>query len=295
MNDRMGKNRTLYAMLDSGADTDFISDSVVRELDIWTWEKDMTVVTVDQNLNSRRVLASFTISSVDDQYEAQVDAALVGKLVTGASDIPPSERDCAAFPHLQDIQFEKARGGVEMIIGAGHAEAWLGGEVKMGSMGEPMALSTLLGWTLVGTWGKKDTNSAALSFLSAEDRSLKEDFQKIFMHDFGPISEEEVGDSRENIQAIQQLKDTIRFDAKKGKYVVGLPWKGGREHATKVLNALDSRDMAIRRLKSMVPRFRKDEPRKERVFKEMAKFKEKGYSTEIPDENDVKDAPTPRW
>ena len=111
-NDKTGKNRTVYAMLDSGADTDFISDTVVKELGIWTWEKDMTVVTVDQNLNSRRVLASFTIGSVDDQYEAQVDAALVGKLVTGASDIPPSERDCAAFPHLHDIQFEKARGGL---------------------------------------------------------------------------------------------------------------------------------------------------------------------------------------
>ena len=102
-------------------------------------------------MNSRRVLASFTISSVDDQYEAQVDAALVGKLVTGASDIPPSERDCAAFPHLQDIQFEKARGGVEMIIGAGHAEAWLEGEVKMGSMGAhgfeyPFGLDS--GWNL---------------------------------------------------------------------------------------------------------------------------------------------------
>ena len=176
-NDKTGKDKTIYAMLDSGADTDFISDTVVEELDIWTWEKDMTVVTVDQNLMSKRILASFTIGSVDDQYEAQVDAALVGRLVTGASDIPPSERDCGPFPHLQDIEFEKARGGVEMIIGAGHAEAWLGGEVKMGSMGEPMALNTLLGWTLVGTWGKKDTNSAALNFLSSEDGSLKEAVQ----------------------------------------------------------------------------------------------------------------------
>ena len=64
-----------------------------------------------------------------------------------------------------------------MIIGAGHAEAWLGGEVKMGSMGGPMALNTLLGWTLVGTWGKKSTNSAALNFLSSEDGSLKEAVQ----------------------------------------------------------------------------------------------------------------------
>ena len=35
-NDKTGKNRTVYAMLDSGADTDFISDTVVEELGIWT-------------------------------------------------------------------------------------------------------------------------------------------------------------------------------------------------------------------------------------------------------------------
>ena len=130
-------------MLDSGADTDFIDEKIIVELGIDTWEKEMTVVTVDQNFTSNRRMANFSIESIDEQYEANIGAALVGHLVTGAADIPPAKRDCSSYHHLKDIVFDEAEGGVEMIIGAGHAEAWMGGETRMGPTGEPVGISTL--------------------------------------------------------------------------------------------------------------------------------------------------------
>ena len=38
-NNDNGKNKTIYAMLDSGADTDFIDEKVITELGIDTWKK----------------------------------------------------------------------------------------------------------------------------------------------------------------------------------------------------------------------------------------------------------------
>ena len=182
----------------------------------------------------------------------------MGHLVTGAADIPPAKRDCSSYHHLKDIVFDEAEGGVEMIIGAGHAEAWLGGEARMGPTGEPVGISTLLGWSIIGTWGKKDSSCASLNFISTENLDLHRDFQRLIYHDFEVVSEEELGKSQENHHAIRQLSESIHFDQERGKYVVGLPWKGGREYAMSVINKLDSRGMAMKRLRSMVPRFRKD-------------------------------------
>ena len=67
----------------------------------------------------------------------------MGDLITGSSDVPPVDRDCSKFPHLSDVVFERAMGDVDMIIGAAHAEAWLGGECRMGAVGEPVAIKTL--------------------------------------------------------------------------------------------------------------------------------------------------------
>ena len=129
-------------MLDSGADTNFISSKITQELGVDTWEREMTVVTVDHNITSRRLLASFSIESLDGNYGANIDSALVGDLVTGTSDVPPVDRDCSTFPHLSNIEFERTTGAVDMIISAAHAEAWLGGECRMGAVGEPVAVKT---------------------------------------------------------------------------------------------------------------------------------------------------------
>ena len=100
-------------MLDSGADTDFVSDTVVDELGLASWEKEMTVVTVDRDVVGVRRLTS-------------VDSALVGPLVACSSDVPPMERDLSPFSHLRDVPFERAPGGVRMIVGVVHAEACVG-------------------------------------------------------------------------------------------------------------------------------------------------------------------------
>ena len=95
-----GKNCVIFAMLDSGADTDFVSNTVVDELGWSFWEKEMTVVTVDRDVVGVRKLTSFVLESLDGSYKASVDSALVGPLVACSSDVPPAERDLSPFSHL---------------------------------------------------------------------------------------------------------------------------------------------------------------------------------------------------
>ena len=65
VNNVSGKQLTIYAMIDSGADRDVVSASVVNELDIPTKLVQMKVITVDNSIIENRHLASFSLQSLD--------------------------------------------------------------------------------------------------------------------------------------------------------------------------------------------------------------------------------------
>ena len=114
-----------------------------------------------------------------------------------------------------------------------------------------------------------------MSALSLDNDILKEDLQRIFYHDFPLVTEEEYGNSQDNRKAVRLLEDSIRFDEDKGKFVVALPWKYGCQQSANILNSVDSRGMALRRLKSMIPKLKRDKKRKEIIFGNIKKFEDR--------------------
>ena len=282
-------------MLDSGSDRDIITTDLATEMDLTLRKKSVTIQTIDASATSERRFTDFRLEALNESYDANVEGALVGILLTSESDQAPAKRQMDKWPHAEGISFEDHESKVHLILGAAHAEAWMGAELRRGPQGAPHFLNTLFGWTAVG--GGKNTNSNRIGCYatSLDDDGLRRDFRKIFDHDFKAVSEAEIGDSVENKEAIKQLEESIRFDEKAGKYWVGLPWRHGRDHATKTLNALDLRRMAIKRLHNMIPRMIKDPARKARVFAEMAKFEEKGYVVQVETVDDSAQAQTPRW
>ena len=193
------------------------------------------------------------------------------------------------------IHLPNARGKVEIILGAAHASTWVTGEVRQGDPRDPIGIKTDFGWTVLGGGSNRPNPFLSVNSMSISNTQLHEAFMKIFYHDYPCVSEEEMGPSRENQDAIRQLAESIRFDETLGKYVVALPWKYGREKAMQVLNPLNSRAMAMKRLTNMIPRFKKDSKRKEKVFSIMEKFVKTGVTLEIDPTNDDKDATRPRW
>ena len=135
VNPRNGKSKEIYALLDSGADRDYLSDRVAGELDLTMIQRKVNLVTVEESSRRERKMANLEFESIDGSYKAEVEDVLVGRFPETTRDIPPAKRDCSSYLHLKDIIFNEAEGGVEMIIGAGHAEAWMGGETRMGPTG----------------------------------------------------------------------------------------------------------------------------------------------------------------
>ena len=153
-------------MLDSGADRDVISEAVIEELNIATIEMEMRVNTVDHSVTNRRSLASFVVESMDGSYRADVDGALVGKLLTGESDVPPCRRDLSSYPHLQGVDFDRHDADVSMIICAAHADAWIAKEVRKGPASTPIAFKSDFGWTLTGRGGRGGADVISVNAVS---------------------------------------------------------------------------------------------------------------------------------
>ena len=276
-------------MLDTGSDRDVISEELLMDLELTQRRRPVTIQTVEASTIDYRHFVYFRIQSMHGSYNA-----LVGKLVAGKTDIPPAKRNLAALCHVENIELDIIDAGIFMIIGISHPEAWTGVEVRRGSPRQPIAMKTNFGWTLVGRWASSNTLNIAYQSTIIDNAVLHKDLERIFYHDFATVSEEEIGQSRENKNAIAQLQNSIRFDTEKKKYVIGLPWKHSRDLAKETLNALDSRRMALNCLTGMIPHFWRDEERKQRVFKEMAKFFEKGYAVPINEEEENKKN-NPRW
>ena len=286
--------KTTYALLDSGSDRDIVSQKLASDLNLELKRKTVTIQTVETSTTNDRLFTNFRVESMDGNYVANVSDALVGELLTGDNDIPPAKRQKDSLQYINDIDFIDLDESVNMILGISHAEAWIGANIRRGNAQQPIAIETSFGWTLVGGWSKGNKNNIACSAISVDDERLHQDFRRIFHHDFAPVTEEEIGESKDNRDAIRQLAESIRMDKDAGKYKVALPWKGGRQQAVETLNQLDSKRMAMNRLQSMIPRFRRDPARMERVFTEMAKFEEKGYAIEVDEEEQVP-ATDPTW
>ena len=291
-----GRSEAIYALLDSGADRDYLSDRVAEAIGLSTRTRSVNLVTVEESTRRERRMANVELESIDGTYKVEVEDVLVGRFPESTRDIPPAKRDLASFDHLKDIEFINIDARVEAIISIAHAEAWTGMEIRRGVGRSPMALHSWFGWTILGVSGKRGKQDAAISLLGADDEDLRGAVQRIFSNDFPEVDDSEETWSEETRFAVEQMRGTIRFDESKGKYRVGLPWKFGREKAKDLLNKIDSRSMATKRSWSLKRSMERVPDKKKKGFGEMRKFLDNNRAEMIMEDRvDDKREEGPTW
>ena len=247
-----GRSTVVLGMIDSGADRDVISLQIVKKLDLPTSKMLMRVHTVNCEVVEEKVLASFILTSIDGEYCVNVKDALSGELLTGEGDVAPFRRDFKDQSHLRDIPFPKADGDVQIIIGAAHFDATIPTEVRRGPAGALTAFNCAFGWTVAGKRGRRSDDSVVINAIHVDNEQLSKSLDRMFYHDFSIVSEEEIGQSEEHRQAVERIRETIYFDEKLQKYVVGLPWKYPLEKIVEMIKSVDARAMSMKRAKSSI-------------------------------------------
>ena len=284
MNPTTGEEEAVYALYDTGADTDYISDSLAQRLGLKLNSEYIKLSTAVGEIAENMNTTAIRMRSMDGGYEAEIQDCLVGPF-PNSRDIPPAKRDWSNHEHLRNIEFISIDSAVELIISSAHIDSLLAVDSSMGRKEQgPKAIKTMFGWTVAGSCGKKTDPSASVALLSVEDRRLKDDIQKIFHNDFPTVREDELQLSREAKYALEQLEETIRWDPERQKYSVGLPYKQGRDKAASILRSVDSRSTAEKRAWSLKRSMEKIPDKKAKGFSEMKKFIEKGRAERLSQE-----------
>ena len=230
-------------------------------------------------------MSTFSIESLDQLTKIEIKEALVGEILTTESEKAPSQSDIEKYPFMEGtVYFEELDDDhVGVILSAQFAHTWELGERLSEGPDQPIAIQTAFGWGLVGANGDSANNDVAINCCAVEPSC---DIDRVLRYDFiargtEVASPEQEHPSREDLHAIEQFHDTIRFDESIGHFRCGLPWKQDRASAAKIINQLDTAANAKNRLRKAAERMKREPARKEGVWNQVQEFLNEGHAREV--------------
>ena len=218
--------------------------------------------TIQGNANSDCELVKFKMKGIGLKQVVKVHNALTYNNLPKLTDSIPSQRDVDNYSHLQGIQFPNLNDNcISMIIGIGEVDAHCVLQCKKGPAGTPLAIKSVLGWSI----GGPDTHYSghvaeidAVNYVGLindrsacnRDNDLDILLQKTYNEEFNELHSDKIATSIEDDIAVGIVKKSIvRID---NKYHVPLPLRADYGMLP------DNREHAKQYLKRMIPKFKKD-------------------------------------
>ena len=185
---KYGEHETMtYAFLDQGSSQSFCDQKLIKALQISGSQQDITLQTLtDRACTYQEITCSLSVRSLSGSHCIKLNK------VISIADIPvkpnaiPAKRQLNALSHLKDIPFATVQGAtVTLLIGADAPEVFCPLNVRKGGRGEPIALETLLGWTLLGpSLSPSVTSKGSVNFVQTREDALRRDIEQLRSTDF---------------------------------------------------------------------------------------------------------------
>ena len=149
----------------------------------------------------------------------------------------------------------------------------------MGCKGQPIAIETPLGWSLLGpSLSLFTTNNFSTNFVRVTKDTVHRQIESLWETDFGDATSVlDVPSSREDRIVFKLMKQSVKQEDK--HYILPLPWRPN------VILPCDNRGVAERRLASLKKRFLNDKALHQKYTDVMELYLKKGHARKIlPDE-----------
>lgn len=272
-----------YALLDDGSDVTLCSDSLVQKLGAKGTPREFTITTVNQTTQRRNGLElQLEVSSIDGKETIVLNRVWTIKQLPISIASLPDQRELGKWGHLTDISLPRIdQGQVEILIGGDAPEAfWV---ERRGKRGEPYAVRSILGWSIIGPTGKLDLAANANANVNFQQTlSSEEQIERLWKTDFPECGADiATGMSQEDRQALSMMDDSLQLDD--GHYKLGLPWRDPEVHLP------NNKPMAIKRLCHLRRKLESDEGLFNKYKETMDGYIKNGYS--IPCEGASVDDP----
>ena len=129
-NPKTGKGEEVYALVDTGANRDYISTELAHRLGLEVNYSTLNLKTATNSSVGIRPMADVILESLEGEYRAEVSDVLIGDFPCKDSSLAPGKKDWSAYRHLRGIEFLDIEAEVEVIISSGHTDATIWTEVR---------------------------------------------------------------------------------------------------------------------------------------------------------------------
>ncbi|XP_032402158.1 uncharacterized protein LOC116709857 [Xiphophorus hellerii] len=280
------EERLVYALLDTQSDTVFINQEVSNSLKAKSTPIRLRLTTM---LGKNAVVPSERVSGLkvrgyNSSEIIELPPAYTKDCIPVNRSHIPSCETARQWDHLKVIVNEippQLECEVGLLIGYNCSKALAPRQVILGGEGEPYAVCTALGWSIVGPTSSHNDSfsiSTVCHRVTVKELPLMTptDALKILESDFKDDSKDNKSVSQDDILFLNTLKEGI-YKNNEGHYEMPLPFK-----ERPLLP--DNKQMATVRLQSLKNKLSKDQRYKEQYVKFMGEVIEKGDAEEVQNE-----------
>jgi len=270
-----------YAFLDQGSTTTLCDQSLLDELGIKGENVSFALTTVNKKdgcYQSKKT--SLTIAGVDNNEVVELREVLSVRSLPLKPNRSLTINELNTWPHLEGLHIPKFSAPVGLLIGVDNPELFWTLEERRGNQGQPYAVRTRLGWSLIGAASAPEqTKSIQVNFVRGSDQELDVQIERLWKMDLVPDATNfGTGTSKEDRLALISMKESkLLVD---GHYQIALPWKPGAP------NLDDNRILAESRLNNLRKRLDKNPEMKQRYTSVIEDYLAKDYAGKVEEETD---------
>ena len=263
-----------YAFLDQGSTHTFCDTKLINALNVSGESENISVNTLNDVTTHSGVKCSLSILPIKDDDEFILTDVISLDKIPVKPNILPAKGDIAKLPYLRDIEFSSLKGGsVTLLIGANVPEMFIMKECRKGLLGQPIAVKTPLGWSLLGP--SLSFSSSANCQVNFVDSKVEKQIKSLWETDFQPETKMyEMQTSREDRITLALLRNSVTLVY--GHYQLPFPWKPG------IKSLPNNYVIAQKRLASLKARLQRDDSLKIPHLQTIDTYLKNGYACQVP-------------
>jgi len=269
-----------YALLDSGSDTTFCSDKVLKELGVSGVKTKLSLSTLHGTNTpiETEVLSNLRISDWHNNFVLTIPTTFSRPHLCVNENLIPKQRDIDGFSYLNEVHLPELKCGVGLILGQNVSTAFIPQSViqppndcKVG----PFAILTKLGWVIGGT---SDNPSFLQSRLGPHNSHFTQNGNNVCnsCSEIIAASRSEKPElSVEQQRFLKHIEECIKLNCS-DHFEVKLPLKNPK------LQMSNNKAQALQRLMSLQKKLKRNDKLCEDYFNYMNSLIESGYAERVP-------------
>ncbi|CAK1577881.1 unnamed protein product [Parnassius mnemosyne] len=279
---KTGEHKLVRALIDQGSQGCFITEAIVQYLQL----KKIPAVGVISGLSNNKVMRAqskvrFQVQScVDPNFKMGIEAYVLSKITDC---LPERKIEAIAWEELNQLTLADPQfnipNKIDILLGADVYSTIIRHGIKKCPNGSLIAQNTTLGWILSGVInnvnGKNNTSTMKLQVMHAQvmDNEILKRFWEIEESKF--YNEKKIHTEEE--QKCEKIYETTTKRTPEGRYIVKLPL---RDEELVCKNG-NSREIAIKRLKSLETRLSKNQELREKYHNVLKEYLQLGHMRSI--------------